>query len=107
MEMKSSPMITRTSEKTVTFASPFVLKGIDYPLPAGEYRVKTDEELIENMSFPVYRRVATMIFVPAQVPRGAIEMVTIDPVLLCAALEQDAASSAGEAADDPKARAAE
>lgn len=26
-----------------------------------------DEELIEGMSFPVYRRVSTMIFVPANV----------------------------------------
>lgn len=107
MEMKSPPMITRTREKTVKFANTFMLKGIDHPLPAGEYRVKTDEELIENVSFPVYRRVATMIFVPAQVPRGAVEMVTIDPVVLSAALEQDAASAAGEAADDPKPGTAE
>jgi hypothetical protein len=31
----------------------------------GGYRVVTDEELIEGISFPVYRRVSTMIFVPA------------------------------------------
>ena len=53
------------------------------------------EELIEGLSFPVYRRVATMIFVPAQ--RGAIEMVTIDPAELQAARERDA-SAAGEIA---------
>jgi hypothetical protein len=49
----------------------------------------TDEELIEGISFPAYRRVATMIFVP--VPHGAssIEMVTIDPLDLQAALERD------------------
>jgi hypothetical protein len=58
-------MTTRTSNKTVTFARPFLLKGIDRILPAGEYRVATDEELIDELSFPVYRRVATMIFVPA------------------------------------------
>jgi hypothetical protein len=34
-------------------------------LAAGDYRVVTDEELIEELSFPVYRCVATMIFVPA------------------------------------------
>jgi hypothetical protein len=34
-------------------------------LAAGNYRVVTEEELIEDLSFPVYRRVATMIFVPA------------------------------------------
>ena len=94
-------MIARTREKTVSFTKPFVLAGIDHALPAGEYRVKTDEELIEGVSFPVYRRVATMIFVPAQT-RGAIEMVAIDPAVLQAALDRDAA--AGEnTAQSPKA----
>lgn len=50
-------MTTRTNTKTVTFAHPFLLKGIDRILPAGDYRVVTDEELIEGVSFPVYRRV--------------------------------------------------
>ena len=58
-------MTTRTNSKTVTFAHPFLLKGVDRILGAGDYRVVTDEELIEELSFPVYRRVATMIFVPA------------------------------------------
>ena len=49
----------------MTFAHPFLLKGVDRILGAGDYRVVTDEELIEELSFPVYRRVATMIFVPA------------------------------------------
>jgi hypothetical protein len=59
-------MTVRTSSKTVTFAHPFLLKGVDRILAAGDYRVVTDEELIEELSFPVYRRVATMIFVPAE-----------------------------------------
>jgi len=50
----------------VTFARPFFLKGVDRELPAGGYRVVTDEELIEGLSFPVYRGVSTMIFVPGQ-----------------------------------------
>jgi len=49
----------------VSFARPFLLKGVDRVLAAGQYKVTTDEELIEELSFPVYRRVATMIFVPA------------------------------------------
>ena len=53
-------MTTRTTTKTVTFAHPFLLKGIDRILPAGDYRVVTDEELIEGVSFPVYRRVSTV-----------------------------------------------
>jgi hypothetical protein len=60
-------MTMRTTEKTITFHRPFCLKGVDRLLPP-------DEELIEGLSFPAYRRVSTAIFVPA--PSGsAVEMV--------------------------------
>jgi hypothetical protein len=86
-------MTTRTSRKTLTFSGPFSLKGVDHELPAGDYRVVTDEELIEGLSFPVYRRIPTMIFVPAQSHRASsVEMVTVDPLDLQAALELDAAA---------------
>lgn len=83
-------MMARSLSKTVVFNRPFLLKGVDRMLPAGAYRVATDEELIEGISFPVYRRVATMIFVPAPLGASSIEMVTIDPLDLQAALERDA-----------------
>ena len=84
-------MSTRTSSKTLTFAHPFLLKGIDRILPAGEYRVITDEEFIQELSFPVYRRVATMIFVPAESgPASSVEMVAIDPRDLQEAQDRDA-----------------
>ena len=83
-------MTVRTSSKTVTFAHPFLLKGIDRILAAGDYRIVTDEELIEELSFPVYRRAATMIFVPAESGSAStVEMVTIDPQDLQAAQELD------------------
>jgi hypothetical protein len=83
-------MIARSLSKNVVFSSPFLLKGIDRTLPAGSYRVVTDEELIEGISFPVYRRVATMIFVPAPTQgTSSIEMATIDPLDLQAALDRD------------------
>jgi hypothetical protein len=83
-------MMVRTSSKTVTFAHPFLLKGVDRILAAGDYRIVTDEELIEELSFPVYRRVATMIFVPAESSSAStVEMVTIDPQDLQAAQELD------------------
>ena len=81
-------MTTRTTTKTVTFAHPFLLKGIDRILPAGDYRVVTDEELIEGVSFPVYRRVSTMIFVPGQ-NASSVEMVAIDPQELQASQKRD------------------
>ena len=94
-------MSTRTNNKTVTFARPFLLKGVDRTLPAGDYRVATDEELIEELSFPVYRRVATMIFVPAESHRASsVEMVSIDPRDLQEAQDRDAGMR-----PDPAARA--
>jgi hypothetical protein len=84
-------MSIRTRAKTVIFSRPFSLKGIDRVLPAGDYRVLTDEELVDGVSFPVYRRVSTMIFLPAQFHRpGSVELVTIDPLDLRAAEERDA-----------------
>ncbi|MGC2121503.1 MAG: hypothetical protein WA652_01475 [Xanthobacteraceae bacterium] len=82
-------MTTRTTSKTVTFVRPFSLKGIDRELAAGDYKVVTDEELIEGLSFPAYRRVSTMIFVPAQA--SSMEMITIDPLDLQAAQDRDKA----------------
>jgi hypothetical protein len=96
-------MLTRTRVETLTFVKPFLLKGIDRLLPAGDYRVSTDEELIEGLSFPVYRRVATMIFVPAHAnPAAATEMIVIDPADLQAARESDRAP-AGAAAGSGRA----
>ena len=83
-------MTMRTTEKIVTFHRPFCLNGVDRVLPPADYRVVTDEELIEGLSFAAYHRVSTVIFVPT--PSGAgVEMVTIDPSDLEAAQDQDAA----------------
>lgn len=93
-------MTVRTRDKVWTFRSPFSLKGVDRLLPAGNYRVTTDEELLESLSFPVYRRVATMIFVPGRGQGAAsLEMFTVDPVELQAAYEKDAAGE--RVADSP------
>ncbi len=88
-------MTMRTSSKTVSFRRPFWLKGVDRMLPPADYRVVTDEELIEGLSFPAYRRISTMIFVPA--PSGsAVEMASVDPLDLEAALDRDAAMRPSE-----------
>jgi hypothetical protein len=87
-------MVTRTKRVTWTFQHPFSLKGVDRRLAAGQYEVVTDEELIEELSFPVYRRVATLIFLPADAyQQSSIEMVNVDPTDLAAAHERDQAAS--------------
>ena len=84
-------MTTRTTTKSVTFHRPFYLKGIDRLLPPADYRVATNEELIDGLSFAAYRRVSTVIFVPAE-SGSAVEMVAVDPLDLQTAQDQDAGS---------------
>jgi len=81
-------MTQRSHSKSVVFSHSFELKGVDRILPPGEYQIVTDEEQIEELSFPAYRRVATMIFVPA-VHASSVEMVAVDPQELQAAQERD------------------
>jgi hypothetical protein len=98
-------MTIRTSNKTVNFVRPFLLKGVDRVLPSGEYQVATDEELIQELSFPAYRRVATVIFVPAESHHASsVEMVSIDPRDLQEAQDRDAegpASAGSKAQGSP------
>jgi hypothetical protein len=86
-------MLTRTHREIATFHNAFLLKGVGRLLPAGSYEVVTDEELIEGLSFPVYRRVATMMLAPAQSNHASIEMLTVDPIELAAAKARDAAAT--------------
>ena len=83
-------MTTRTITTSVTFHRPFCLKGVDRLLPPADYRVVTDEEVIEGLSFTAYHRISTVIFVPAEAG-CAVEMMTIDPMDLQAVHENDVA----------------
>lgn len=84
-------MTVRTSRKTVTFTRPFSLSGIDGVQPAGTYAVETDEELLPGLSFPAYRRIATLICLPSRPGEPVMERVAnIDPLELRAAQERDA-----------------
>jgi hypothetical protein len=87
-------MTTRTRRESVTFAGAFRVKGIDRLLPPGAYEVVTDEEMIEGLSFASFRRVATMIMVPAAARNGSVEMVPIDPADLDRARRIDAGAGA-------------
>ena len=94
-------MTTRTSKRTVTFRRPFVLGGFYEVLPAGTYNVETDEELLEGISFPVYRRILTVIDLHAKSGRpGLTQTLTIDPNELDAALERDRAPTEAPVGQD-------
>lgn len=85
-------MTIRTSCKTVTFSSPFVLDGVDEVLPAGAYTVKTDEVPLEGVSFLAYRRLSTQLHVKGKPGSRVLDrVITIDPKDLDAALIRDVA----------------
>ena len=94
-------MTTRTQRRTIEFRRAFLLKGIDRILPPGKYDIVSDEELIEGLSFPVYRRVSTIIFVPAAAQASAIEMVTVDPRDLQSAQDRDTGTPQLRGAEKP------
>ena len=83
----------------MTFTRPFLLSGFDAPQPAGSYTVETDEELVEALSFPVHRRIATLIRLPSP-SRGpaVVQTVPIDPAELELALQRDLTPDADAAA---------
>ena len=92
-------MTMRTSHKTVTFTQPFSLNGIDEVQAAGTYTVETNEEPLQGVSFPAYRRVETVIFLPSRPGGPFVErVVNIDPVELQAVPKRDAAIAALEGA---------
>lgn len=81
----------RTSSKTITFARPFTLAGLDEVQPAGTYTVKTDEELLLTLLHPASRRMTTWLVVPSRsLGAGFTQFVNIDPAELEAALVRDA-----------------
>jgi hypothetical protein len=83
-------MTIRSRRETVHFKHSFRIRGVDRMLPAGAYEVITDEEMIEGISFPCYRRVATMMMVPGASPhRSAMEMISISSVDLADAQQND------------------
>jgi hypothetical protein len=86
-------MTIRSRKEIITFKHPFQIRGIDRLLPAGAYEVITDEEMIEGLSFASFRRVATMIMVPAAALRGStMEMISIGSVDLSDAQRIDASA---------------
>jgi hypothetical protein len=83
-------MPDRSTETTVTFEHPFILRSSDTVLPAGTYRLVVDEEEILGLSFPAYRRTASTLHTPA-VSAAAVQRQAfpVEPGELEAALEAD------------------
>ncbi|MCB4823590.1 hypothetical protein [Roseicella aerolata] len=72
-------MPTRTQTSTVVFRRPFSMKSAGGPQPAGTYTVETEEEMLEGLSFPAYRRVSTTITRQANGAGALVQVLAVDP----------------------------
>ncbi len=84
-------MLNRTLREDIVFRRPFSLKGWAEPQPAGAYAVHIEEELIEGLSFPAYRRVSTMITRQAIRAGALVQALPVDPRDLAKAQAADGA----------------
>lgn len=91
-------MTYRTLKTVETFEHPFMLGGFDEVLPAGEYRVETDEELLQDISFPAYRRIRALVYLHAKSVNPGPRVLTIAPSELDAALARDKMTAEARAA---------
>ena len=85
-------MTTRMTSKTVTFQRPFLLAGFSKMQPPGSYTVETEEEQLDSISFPAWKRTMTIMHLKDGV---TTEYQPIDPGELQEALLRD------EAQEDP------
>jgi hypothetical protein len=84
-------MTERTTASEITFSHPFILGSLIVPLDAGTYRLIVDEELIEGLSFPAYRRTGTHLEIPAVgVEIGTRQLLQVPLQELEAAMQRDA-----------------
>jgi len=89
-------MPDRTTHSIAHFTAPFGLGGLEGQLPAGDYDVDHDEELVEGTSRLAWRRVATFIHLPARAVKNPTtsQLVAIDHVELETALKRDRENAA-------------
>ncbi|SFR11461.1 hypothetical protein [Poseidonocella sedimentorum] len=87
-------MTLRSTRSTVTFSNPFTLSGYPDELPAGEYEVLVEEELLQGLSFEAYRRTATQLTVRGRGSHaGHTELRAISENDLTKALSRDQAKT--------------
>ncbi len=71
-------MLTRTQYTTLVFRRSFPLKSSGGLQAAGTYTVETEEELLDGLSFPAYRRVSTTIRRQAGRAGALVEAIPVD-----------------------------
>ncbi len=89
----------------MVFNHPFVIAGYPNELPAGNYEIIVEEDLLLRLNYSAHRRTGTYLLVNGQRGVGHIEMRPIDPEDLERARRLDLARQSntknGEAAPSP------
>jgi hypothetical protein len=90
-------MTDALSQKSVTFAHPFSLEGVEGTYPPGTYAVAETREQVEGLSFIGYRRTKTTIELPgSNASYISRHLVEVEPADLAAALTRDAQAAHGQ-----------
>ncbi|MCK7611721.1 hypothetical protein [Roseibium sediminicola] len=90
-------MNTRSTRSTVKFFHPFSLRGQSEVLPAGDYEILVEEELLQDMNFLGYRKTATYLMVSG---KGRTHMREISGNDLEAILDRDRSANDEVPEDD-------
>lgn len=94
-------MNMRLSRSTVTFSNAFTLSGYPVELPAGDYEVLIEEELLQGLSFEAWRRTATYLKLRVRGSNaGHTELRSISQSDLKQALTRDAAMNRNNIQDE-------
>jgi hypothetical protein len=85
------------AQRSVTFAHPFSLEGVDGTFSPGTYVIEESREAVEGLSFIGYRRTKTTIELPEpNASYSSRQIVEVEPAVLEAALALDAKLSNGQ-----------
>ena len=84
----------RATTMDIAFRHPFALKGLGRAVPPGTCRIDIEEEQIDGLSFPAYRRLAIFIRVPVAGRSDCSQDLLVDPKELEGALVRDSAADA-------------
>ena len=83
-------MTLRTTRAVASFKEPFALRAVEGMQPPGDYNVFIEDELIQGLSHPAYRRVATILEMPSvSSPQDKARLVSISETDLAVALMKD------------------
>lgn len=82
-------MSSRIRREALVFRHPFRLRGWTESQPAGTYAMETEEEMIEGLSFPAYRRIATTLTRESTPAGSCRQVLPVDPRDLEALLAAD------------------